>query len=590
MNLNCNTFSEFEAERQKYSFFPPDQSDSFYTIGESNISLFTSNEGFNLTVSDGEMHIGDPYTFNVSLYRTILVNEDASIVVDESVGIDRTLCAINGSIVMEEGSSLNVSNTATITFNSGSELTINKGCSLSIEDECCINMYGTINVDVNLIDKLLANDRVIIDSSAVVKLLNVNLGDREFSLTDYNLKLQDESITPNTRGEYAVEDGRIAYTWKAGNYDDNYRRLELSSVYGQCVLGDYQLPVLGSQIIEIPGSQIIQSLHVESDTTVYISDSYKGYTYLRPNLYIGAIIGNTKTPGSAVVDGTVIVDGGTACITIDRDGQLTISEGGKVYLQNGSKLISSNNVDTCVLHVNGTLVIDFIDQISSLEYDDIEFGENGKLVVLNPYEEETLLLTIPDGRSDTDLYRIIGDRFDHIEYHMTKNTGIKIDHYYEYYGSEMMDWFGGRRIEQAAYDGILVWEEGAFIVLDNSIIPWATLDSNLYHAARLFKSYYSDDAPRLREVVKHLVYAGFKSVRFRFVEGEESVDIMMTLDTIKMESITNTPNSTEYDLGVDNNGALFIKKQATDISESGIVSEDSYFTSLEEGHNKFNIS
>ena len=590
MNLNQNTFVLFEDERKKYSYIPPDHSDSFYSIGDSEVSLFTTGNAFDMTIRSGEMHIGDrEYVFDPSLYRSVTVNDTASVVVDVGVGINGATFSISGDVKLEENASLTITNGSQVMMASGSSLDINRGCTLEIDDDSSIMVYGTINVDVNLVDALLSNTRVIIDSSAVIKLMNVDLGDREFSLTDFNLMQRDKDITPNTMGEYAVDDGRIAYTWKDGSASDGSQCLEISTVYGSCVLGDYQLAILGKQKTLIPDLQVLESFHVESGTTVYISDSYKGYTYLRPELYLGVILGNVKEPANAVIDGTVIVDGKTSSITIDRESQLIISESGSLYIQNGAKLNSTNNGDTCVLHINGTLTIDFIDQMGSFNSKNIEFGENGKLIILNPYEEEVIVFSTPDGKYDSELYRLFSISFDHIEYHMTKNTGIKIDKYYEFFNRDLTDWFGGRRIEQAVYDGILVWEDGAFIELDSSIIPWVDKYCTLYHAARLFKTYYSEDGPRLNEVAKHLSYAGFGDVRFRFITGDGHFDITMPMGAIKMSSIVNSPNSNEYTLTTNSSGSLFMKHRATELSEDYIVSDDSFFSELSNGANTFNL-
>lgn len=594
MNLNQKTLILFEQERSSYSFYPPNQSDSFYNIDQSMIDLFCFEDNgiykFKLTGLNGEINVGDgEFIINDSLYTAMDIKKDAILIINNKLIIDNAEVHIYGTLKMDEHTMFILRNNAKVIFEPDSKFIIKKQCKLLIDESSRIDVYGSMDIYVDLMDTITTMNNLYIDSAAVVKPTDIDLGDREFSLTDYDLYLREKVINMYTQGEYNVTNGRIGYTWKGGSVYTGSQQLELSVLYGSVILGDFKLQVLGKQANEIPNLQIIRSLHVCKDTTLYIAGQYDGFTYLRPELYLGVIIGNVDKPASALVDGTIIVDGDQSLITIDRLSKLTISESGTIYLRNGATMRSTNNEGQTVLYINGTLVIDSIDQIKTFDASNIQFGRNGKVIVLNPASEHTLLFSTPNGKYNTDLYRIFENTIDHIEYHISHNTGIKIDQYYEYYSRDLIDWFGNRRIEQAIYDGILVWEDGAFIELDESIIPWATIDGTLYQATRLFKSFASRDIERIKDVADRLKYAGAGNITFRFISGDVYKDILFDLEGIKISTITNTPASNEYNVTVDNTGNLFMKNRVADVSENDIINSDAKSIKLSSGLNTFDL-
>ena len=135
----------------------------------------------------------------------------------------------------------------------------------------------------------------------------------------------------------------------------------------------------------------------------------------------------------------------------------------------------------------------------------------------------------------------------------------------------------------------MVWEDGAFIELDNNIIPWATLDASLYQASRLFKSFMSRDIERLKDVAARLKYAGSGNMTFRFIQDGQYKDILLDLNGINMVSATNTPSSNEYNVTVDSDGVLFMKNRVSEITESSIISKDSKEIRVTEGTNSFSL-
>lgn len=595
MDLNKNTLIEFENERAKYSYIPPFGSDSFYKIGESNIDLYCVDNSatdylFELTIQDGTAYVGNGkfYAGKANHYSKIDISSNSTLVNNGELYVGGDI-NVFGGVTLKADSILNVNEDGLIMFDQDSTLTIENGSVINI-NEGNIKIYGKIIIDVSLVDNLLNTDGIYIDSSAVSVVKNIDIGNREFSMTDYELLLRDKTINSYTQGEYNVENGKIGYTWKGGNIKNKSQVIELNTIYGNAVLGDYKLSILGTQENIIPNLQVTRSLNIRNGSTLYITESYNGYQYLMPELYLGIINNNCKDSGYCTVHGTIIVDGDNAKITIDRGARLIIEEDGYIYLKNNAIIKSINNGSNVVMYINGTLVIDDISQLSTFISSNIQFGDNGKIIILNSNNDEHhILFTTPLGIKDSELYRLFENELEHIEYHIQSNCGIKIDKYFEYYNREMTDWYGGMRIEKAIYDRLIIWHNNAFIELDHIIIPWITKDSTLLHAARIFKSNKSFDNEKLQEVTDHMIYAGAGNICFRFIEGDEYKDIILILDNIKMRSITNSTTDNEYVLSTNTNGELFMKNNISNVSSNNIIDEKASLVHLNSGDTYFTI-
>ena len=595
MDLNKNTLVEFEYERNKYSYIPPFGSDSFYKIGESDIDLYCADDSstdylFELTIQDGIAYVGDGkfYIGKANHYSKINISNNSELINDGELYVYGDI-NVFGSVTLKTDSTLNVNQDGLIMFDQDSTLTIENDAAINM-NEGNIQIYGKIIIDVSLVDDLLNTDGIYIDSSAILIVKNIDLGDREFSMTDYESLLRDKVINSYTQGEYNVENGKIGYTWKGGSIKNKSQVIELSTIYGSAVLGDYKLSILGTQENIIPNLQVIRNLNIRNGSTLYIAESFNGYQYLMPELYLGIINSNCKESGYCTVHGTIIVDGNNAKITIDRGARLVIEGDGYIYLKNNSIIKSVNNGSNIAMYINGTLVIDDISQLSTFESSNIQFGDNGKIIILNSNtDEHHILFSTPLGIKNSELYRLFEDQLDHIEYHIQSNCGIKIDKYFEYYNREMTDWYGGMRIEKAIYDGLIIWHDNAFIELDHSIIPWVTKDSTLLHAARIFKSNKSFDDERLQEVTNHMIYAGSGNICFRFIEDEEFKDIILILDNINMRSITNSVTDNEYVLNTNMSGELFMKNNISNVTSDDIIDEKATLVHLNSGDTYFAI-
>lgn len=596
MDLNKNTLVEFEKERANNGYISPYGSDSLYTIGSGRINLYCYDANlinflFDITIKAGSVYVGNDYfcMCDKSHYRSIKVNQNTSLINNGDLHINSSL-DVFGSLTLDSTSSLSIDDDGSVILEPGSILNIDKGALINIKSGE-MKIYGTINIDVSLVDKLLNTEGIYVDSAAVLIVHNINLGKREESLTDYELSLRSKMINKYTQGEYNLPNGKVGYIWKGGNPNSRSQIIEIDTLYGDIVLGDFKLSALGTQTKIRNNLQITKDIRIRSGSTLHIAESYNDYTYLHPELYVGVVIDNCNRPGNLIVDGTIIVDGADANITIDRNGQMVINEGGNVYLKNNSSIISTNNDDSAVLTINGTLTIDDVYQLSTFNASNISFGDNGKIIILNPNDgTHKVLFSTPDGIQTSELYRLFRDDIKHIEYHIQSGDGILIDKYYDYYPTKMTDWYGGMRIEKAIKDGLIVWHSGGFIDLDHSIIPWADITDSLLEASRIFKSSASYDSGRLQEVINHLIYAGCGNIVFRYINGDEYRDITLVLDQINIRSVTNATDSDDYIVNTDAEGDLFLKNSVSDTSSDNIITANAKHIQLNKGATQFSLN
>lgn len=588
MNLSQPTLTKFEIERRKNNIIPPEGSNSFYSIGNGQINLHTlrsdeDNYRFDLLTQNGTIHTGDEQ-FNISgdiedinnPYRNLTIIPNTELIVDKQLNIFKGNMDVHGTLELSSNSILFIRNKGTVTFYNDSVFIVHEDSQILIEKECNVVIYGRIDIHLSKVDSLLNVDGITIDSACVLNVTGIDIKDRSFSLTDYNTELMKKKMSKYTQGEKNTLEGRIGFTWKDGDPLQQYQVITMTTMTGNTVLGDFRLPVLGIPETLIPNKQVISDLHIKEKTTLYITESYNGKTYIRPELYLGIIIGNTKKAAECHIDGTLIVDGERCLVSVDRGASIHIEETGIMYLRNNAIMRSTYNENNKSLYINGTLVIDTIEQIDTFNKENIEFGKNGKLIILNPDTgERVLLFTTPNGIEDTKLYKMFRDNLEHIEYHITKNHGFGIDQYYEYYAQEFTKWYADRRFEKAIHDGLIVWESGAFIELYHDIIPWVDTTCTLLHAARIFKTYGSYDSDKLQEAVNRLTYAGCKDILFRFIKDGQVGEVLMPLETIHTKNIVNHPLTNQYDLETDNNGELFIRNKISKVDYNEIINRKS---------------
>ena len=584
MNINQPTLIQFESARKLSNIIPPEGSNSFYSVGTGEINILTKSSNpedpkFDLFTKKGEIYSGiGNFSISGDPYENMNIITGTKVSVNHTLTVSGGTLEIHGTLDLMTHSKLVVRNGAHVIMYVDSTFNINDDTSIMVEKGSSIVIYGQINIHLSMIDALVNVDGITIDTAAIMNVDGMDqLGKRPFSLTDYEVHLRGIPINVHTQGEINTQDGRIGYTWTGGSPKEKSQVIRMDVLWGEAILGDFKLSILGEPERIIPDLQVINAIKVNKKCTLYISGQYKGKRYIRPNLYLGLIIGNNKSPADCIIDGTIIVDGAGSSITVDRGSKIHINEGGELWLKNGSYIYSTHNSsDDNIFFIDGTLYIDDIDQISTFDHDNIVVGKNGKIVIFNPDTgEKRLLWKTPNGIESTDLYRLFKDRIDHVEYHISNNTGIGIDQYYDFYARQFTSWYGGRRIEKAIHDGIIVWHNGGFIELYHDIIPWVNTDCTLLEASRIFKTFGSFDSDKLQEAVNRLKYAGAGNIVFRFIDGEDVREVTLVLDDIHMKTVLNHPLTDMYVLTTDNDGKLFLRNKVTKSTVDNIVNENS---------------
>lgn len=601
MNLNQPTLVQFENIRKQNNYIPPEKSNSFYKIGDGYINLLCKRSNpedcrfelftkqGNINTGQGDFNISGDIIDYLSPYENLTVIKNTKLSITDILAISRGKVDVHGDLELTPPAQIIIKDNGSMTVYTDGSLVINESTNIIVEPGSSLTIYGSIDVHISKVDSILNVKGITIDSSAVMNVDGINMPGRSYSLTDYYTELSDKIINHYTQGEKNFSDYRIGYTWTSGDMTIRSQIIKMSLLWGECILGDFKFSVLGIPKENISNLQMINELHICTNTTLYITEEYNNSRYIHPELYIGIIIGNNKVPGKCIIDGKLIVDGSNSLVTIDRGGSIYINEEGELYLKNGGSIRSTYNNDDKVLFINGKLVIEYIEQLNTFTKDNIVFGEKGKVIILNPStEERRLLFTTPLGIHDSDLYKMFEDNINHIEYHISKNCGIGIDKYYKFYSREMTNWYGGMRIEKAIYEGLIVWHDGAFIELNNDIIPWVNIRCSLLHASRIFKSSGSFDIDNLQEVVDRLKYAGCGNIVFRFVEDGKFSEITMVLEDIHMENVLNHPLSGKYTLSTDNDGQLFLRNKVT-CSKANIVNEKSVVYNINDKKIEFSL-
>ena len=586
-----NSLIEFDRNRLNGSYIFIVGSNSFFKFTDGEINVFTKNENeFDIYTYKGNINtgLGEFIISYKNPYQSLSVIENTSLTVTDRLSIINSSVEIYGTLKMKQGSSINIDN-GLIKFNSRSVIDLTEpGISLNLNSSR-VRINGKIVISYNNLS-ILNNKSIVINPSCELIVTGIKYPDRIYS-ADYELSLRDKIINPHTNGEYNTEYGRIGYTWSDGDLKIKSQILSINILYGEFVLGDFKFRALGLQSKLVKDRQFISDIHVNKNATLYISEYFKGFNYYNPELYLGSVLFNFKRSAICHIDGTVIVDGSNAKISIDVESSIRINKGGKLILRNNGRLINSNiyNKNKCI-YINGELVIDNIEQLESFYDTNFVFGESGKLTILNPpTPNRKVLLSIPNGIKSSYLYQLFKSNLKHIEFHISKNNGIKIDKNFEYFNKQLIDWYDGIRIEKAIFNKQIVWHDEGFIDIDSNIIPWASLSCSLYDAAKIFKSTKYDKKEMLQEVVENLLYAGCGDIVFRFIDNDNYKEIKLILKPIKVENIYNKPLTKSYVIECTDDADLFIKNKIGKTSSSNIVSETSKHVSILKGKTEFEL-
>jgi len=551
----------------------PEGSNSFYNVDNGIINLYSNeNNLFDIYTDENSINSGNGIIYiDQNKFKSFNIIDNTEFILNDTLIIDNGTFNIHGKLILEENSKLEIKNNSKVIFYSDSELIVKDNVTLNIENSD-VSIYGKVNIYLSNIETLIDDENIYIDSATLFEVDGIDKSNRQFSLSDYELLLRDKVINETTQGEYDAGDFRYQYIWKQSY--DNGRLLELSLDNGNAPLGDFKFSVLGIPNNLLNNKQMISELDIEEKGVLYISDEYEDTVFIRPNLYIGIEIGNNELPGNCNVYGKLILSSKNSFVTLDREGTLVIQENGTMIIENNSKLICTNCNDVPVLFINGTLIIDQLEQLVGFNKNNIVFGSNGSLIILNKYDERKILFSTPNGIKNSYLYSLFENRLNKIKYYINDNTGIRIDQYYPFYEREFTDCYNGIRFEKAIKEGYIIFNNG-FIELDNNIIPWVNLNCNLYDAAKIFKNNSTSDRKyRLQQVVNNLVYAGCGNIIFRFIKDDNYVEYTLHLDPIKLKNIINKPlQSNEYIVTVNNDGQLFLNNNIDEISNNSIIND-----------------
>lgn len=596
MNINQPSLIQFEEVRKTTNQIPPGGSNSFFDVGRGKINLFTIRDTptdyrFDMTIDQGKVYTGagnfviaGEDTDITYPYRNFTILSNAELAVNQFMTVRGGELSVHGTLELLQNSQLRIYGGHAVTH-PNSILVINDKTNLSVEPGSTLTIYGRVDVHISVIDSILNAPGVIVDSAAVMNVDGIEETERQFSLTNYEVELRERFVNVNTQGEKNLPKGRLGYLWRKGSPKEPSQVLAMNILVGEHPLGDFRLPVLGIPVDTIPQMQTISSLHVRRGTTLNITENFHNERFIRPELYLGVIIGNTEIPADCLVDGTIIVNGINSLVTLDRGGTLRISESGTVHLRNGARIRSTHNTEIKVLQIEGLLIIDDLSQIETFNADNITFGPNGKVIVLNPdIGEKRLLFTTPNGILETTLYRLFRDRIDHIEYHVSPNCGIGIDQFYENYSRDMTLWYGDRRFEKAIHDGILIWHKGAYIEVYNHITPFIDENSTLLQVGYLFKSFGSYDKDRLQDFVDRLRYAGCTDILFRFIRGEAVSEVILTVEACEIDRVFNNPVGMKYIVETTNEGTLYLRNRISNSKMESLLYPVSRRYEISESH------
>ena len=578
---------------------PPSYSDSFYVVGNGTIGLYVVDDDpdtyqFDLSIDDGSVDVGlgsfqisKRLTSLLSHYRSLLVKEDSKLTINNNLTLTDGNMIVNGHLNIESLASLILREHSEVTFSATSELTINDESFILMDDTSKIYIYGTIYVHINKIQTILNQPSIYIDPSASIKINGLRESIREYSLTDFINEMNSEVININTVKEKNYNNNQLRCKWEDGSPVTNNHTISIICEIGNIIAGDLKKSFLGLFNDLGQNQRTICDLIVNKYATLIVSETYQDYQYYYPSLYIGQKIDNCKRPAQLVVNGKLIVDGENCCIYLDRGGSMTIN--GEVQLLNKSS-IQLTEYDQVAIQINGKLIIDSLDQLIGFSKQNISFGKDGKLIILNKYNDnDKVILSLPNGIETSKLYNLFKERLEFIEFHLPNNCGIKIDQDFENFKRQMKYWYGNYTLDEAIKNKLIVWADNAFIELNHEVLNWIDLGSNLYSITRLFQTSGESAREELQSIVDKFILAKSGNIRFKFMEDPSVKEIIMILKIPKINSVYYDNRNNDYVIQVDSLGYLFMCNNVSKIKSNYIIENNKQIKSLLSEYNHFII-
>lgn len=539
-------------------------SDNFYKVSEGEIDLYSVRDDqndyrFDIYLTKGAIDTGASFsisgeTDNTYLpYRNMIVKKDVVLNIT-SLDISRGNLISNGQIILKQGKSINISSGKAIIEEFGS-IIINENSMVYTSNNGVMEVKGNLIIHKSKVDYIMNHKGIEIKPGAIVKIFGSD-EERPYSLSKFCNSLSDPSLDLFS-GDLNINGNILRYT--CNSLDENVKSLNIFVREGSVSLGDFRQSVIGiPNRTNMPVTNFITSIEVMKGTNLYIGDDLNSWKY--PVLYIGSNENYIK-PASCIINGKVIVDGKDSKLQIYGNGLIKIAEGASLILKNKSTLerftLEEDESHGPSIYIDGTIIVDSMDQFTGFTAEDFQFGVNGKIIVYNSTGDK-YVLSIPQGIAESKLMSLFSNNLEHIEFHIPSGKGILIDKYFGSYGTEMRYWYGNYRLEKAIKNKLIIWDDGAFIELNNNIIPWVNENTSILALKNIFVAEGNSDKERVQSIVDNFVYAGGGNIIFKFVTNNREKNIELNLHRPKMTSSYYDKKEDAYIIITDVNGKLFL--------------------------------
>jgi hypothetical protein len=600
------TLSAFEDMRRANGFIPePTKPSPFLLNNEGTIILYNYPKAddpgtanlhlvmFNRTSNGGPkpFELRGYYPGVNELYKSLTIEQVATFNIQSGLVMksqpgssnkkESPELTVKGTMNIHPGASFNMT-AGNAMFAEGSRLYIHDGAYFNVnfpsdDNTIHITIEGELELPFDQVDDILYHKNILVDKDVHVLVRNLPTN-RYMSITDYVTDLNKSYQNLSTSGVRNLSNSsRVRYVWRAGTPPDMTEILSLFLDYGEAYLGDFHLLLTGMPKVLKEEMQYIADLTIDKKATLLIYQKLEnGMTYVLPTLYITNFPGNTKEPGFCRVEGKIIADGKQSSIQLDRNCQLIIEESGEVTIQNSASIQNVNSYEESpILIVNGKLTIDDMSQLQNMSPGNIVFGPKGKLIVLNPVADETerkVLFSIPEGIKTSELYRLFEGRLQYIEWHFRKGNGISIDTTFDSFSK--MSWYNHPiapiELAQAIYEKMIIWDDGAFIEVDNSIAPFVDDTSDLTIVGRFFNT-YGTDKEKTQEIAYKLSAVGCGDILFRFSKDSNVREVLMDLTGCNAEKALYHTVVEEFWLYTDSPGSLYYRNNTGGITPKSIM-------------------
>jgi hypothetical protein len=494
-----------------------------------------------------------------------------------------------------------------------------------------IKLLGTVWLDVSKISHFMDSTFLTVDPQAIARVrdkiedlrgeppIHAPVGgftqlvyeekhERWYSLCDYANDLRLIIKQPGSSGSHSLcptcPVPIASFKWVAGQPEHDTQVLDISLDKGEMPLGDFWFNCFGlpdkansafgarPETITYRGGksdlrynqlwfQFVRNVTIQEGATLVVDTMFKRHPYYRPSLYLGLLDDFPGEPGSLNIRGKLVVSDPQIPISFDKGATITIEEAGEIHLLNESGI--TNGDGTGKLIINGKLYLDDLSQLREPPPGSIEFGPKGKVIVLNPSPpgklDRRLIFSFPNGLKASELYRLFGDRLEHVEFHLQRNTGIAIDADYD--PPTWSDWYNNMRLEKAIHEGLIVWHDGAYLEANLEVLPWLRMGSEVWNGCQLFQSGARDLRKLTQDMVDRFTFAGSGDVVFRFTGYGEVHEATMRVGACRVLNAGYYPLTDQYGVLASGDGEVFMNNGATSMRPHDLINDRSQVTTID---------